>query len=177
MGDIPQDLQGLAEYLRVLKLPETKVPTVEETRNAYKALLVNHPDKNPEKTEESTKVFQTIQEAYRITSLYIADHCDHQEATAGSTNKDDDQALLEMLEGSKRLKYNKDSVTFLIDNDKGEAWVSVIEKKMEATRDPITYQKRTIGFKMKNDKVKIPYTGVDVSVASGQIQVMVCQRC
>ena len=95
MSDIPQDLQGLSEYLCVLNLPEPKIPRVEETRKAYKAY-----------------------EAFRIISLYIADHCDHQEATTGSTNEDDDRALLDMLEGKKRLKYNKDSVTFVIENDK-----------------------------------------------------------
>ena len=40
MSDIPVDLQGLVEYLRVLHLDETKIPTVEETRKAYKALLM-----------------------------------------------------------------------------------------------------------------------------------------
>ena len=92
MSEIPQDLQGLSEYLRVLNLPEPKIPRVEETRKAYKAY-----------------------EAFRIISPYISDHCDHQEATTGSTNEDDDRALLDMLEGKKRLKYNKDSVTFVIE--------------------------------------------------------------
>ena len=63
------------------------------------------------------------------------------------------------------LKFNKDSVTFVIESDKGEAWIAVVEKRLVALREPITDQKkRVIGFKMKNDRVKIPYTGVDVSV-------------
>ena len=36
MGFIPDDLQGLTEYLEVLKLPVTKIPTVEETRGHIK---------------------------------------------------------------------------------------------------------------------------------------------
>ena len=103
MGFIPDDLQGLTEYLEVLKLPVTKIPTVEETRRAYKALLMNHPDKNLSSTEESTRMFQTIQEAYRMISLFLADHCDHKDATSGSTNQEDDQALLDLLEGKQRL--------------------------------------------------------------------------
>ena len=165
MADIPSDLNGLCQYLQALNLSNSRVPTIEETKSAYKALLKKHPDKNPDNVEEATAVFQSIQEAYRIVCLFIADHCDHKEATSGSSSCEDDQALLNLLASKNRLKYNKDSVTFSIDNDKCEAWIASIEKKINASREPITDKnKKTIGYKVKNDKVKIPYFCTEVSV-------------
>ena len=165
MSDIPDNLQGLAEYLQLLGLPDTKIPTLEETRRAYKALLKNHPDKNLDSIDESTKAFQSIQEAYRIVSFFLADYCNHKDVSSGSSHQEEDELLLNMLASKNRLKFNKDSVTFVLDNNRCEAWISSIETKVNVSREAIVDKnKKTIGYKMKNDKVKVPYTGVNISV-------------
>ena len=121
-----------------------------------------HPDK---KGEAFIDIFKDITLAFRMISIFLADYADHQEATGGSTNPEDDQALLDLLESKNRLKYNRESVTMAIAIGTGEAWIAAMEKKLEVARESIVdKEKRTIGYKIKNDKVKIPYTGFEVSV-------------
>ena len=50
----------------------------EDVRKAYKRLcLKNHPDKNPENTEEATKKMQEIGEAYSVLKKKLDDGGNH----------------------------------------------------------------------------------------------------
>lgn len=54
-------------YYELLGLERTA--TADEIKKAYrKQALINHPDKNPDQIEESTKLFALIQEAYSVLS-------------------------------------------------------------------------------------------------------------
>ena len=154
--EIPCDLDGLKPYLEVLDLPTSTIPTLEATRKAFRAKLKLHPDKQG---ESFNKIFQTITQAFRIIDLFVADNIDHGTA---AENKEDDIELLAMLEKKNRLAFNKTSVTLPIEKESGEAWMTVLEKKIDATREALADK---VGFRIKNDNVKIPHANIEVCVA------------
>ena len=156
--DIPTDLAGLEPFLAVLDLPSDKIPTVEGTRKAFRAKLNLHPDKSGDTYEE---LFKSITQAIRVINLFLSDHGDHQTAAEDSSSKEDDRDLLSMLQKENRLSLNKTSVTFVIEKDHAETWISVLEKKLETVREPLNDKK---GFILSNEKVKIPYAGIEVKI-------------
>lgn len=55
------------DYYKILNVP--KKASLEEIKSSYKKLALKwHPDKNPNNTEETKKIFQKISEAYTVLS-------------------------------------------------------------------------------------------------------------
>lgn len=58
---------GPPDYYELLQINEDA--TSDEIKRSYRKLaLINHPDKNPHRTEEATKIFADLQQAYEILS-------------------------------------------------------------------------------------------------------------
>ena len=122
MSGIPEHLK---EHLKTLNLPVTKIPSVADVRSAYKALLRNHPDKAG---SASTTLFQSITEAVRVILEHLTLNPEPDESK--KCEKDDDAALLKVLEQSGDLKFNKECVVFKIKSSEGDSWLHVLSSKL-----------------------------------------------
>ena len=67
-----------------------------------------------------------------------------------------------MLEQKSSPSFNKSSITLSFGRDQGEAWMTILEKKLNTVREPLG---DNVGFKIKSDKVKIPYADLHVTVS------------
>nr|ODN87212.1 hypothetical protein L203_03484 [Cryptococcus depauperatus CBS 7841] len=88
-----KDVNGAEErppdYYELLQVDENA--DYDEIKRSYRKLaLVNHPDKNPHRIEEATKLFADLQQAYevRLTSLERAFYDTHRNAPVAATDDD-----------------------------------------------------------------------------------------
>ena len=89
MSGVPEDIK---EHLKTLNLPISKIPSVGDVRQAYKALLRNHPDKAG---AAATELFQSVTEAVRLILEYLTLNPAPDESN--KCEKDDDAALLKLF--------------------------------------------------------------------------------
>ena len=163
-------LDEISGFLKVLKLPTTKVPTVQEVRSKYRQLLVLHPDKSgPASTEE----FQKITEAVRNIIEFLAQHTeevvsDVREEEHEHMKDKDDMDLLKNLEKGGTLKQNKDnSVTIIIEDSDCSAWMILLERRL-GPRVPLGDGSGS-SFKMKATDWRIPYISCKTGVGYGTV--------
>ena len=120
-------LEDIKKYIRILKLNDTRVPTLGELKKAYKDLYFLHPDKNnKDRGEDTTKEFQEITEAVDKVSEFILQNPQLQSRTDSLENKE----AYRFFEKNNGVKYNADSVTFYTDPNTIEAWKKAFEKKL-----------------------------------------------
>ena len=121
------DLNDIKCYLKILKLDETKIPTMAEHKKAFRDLLVLHPDKNvKDGVEDTTEEFQKITEAVDIVLEFIIRN--PQLNTRRDTKEH--KETLKLFEKQTNIAYNSESVTFYIDPIDVEAWRDGFEKKL-----------------------------------------------
>ena len=153
-------LSEIKDFLKVLDLPEGKLPTVAEYKRAFRVKLLNHPDKGGDTAE-----FQKITEAARIVFKYITDHPDQQTRTETDYNKD----LLRAFGVSNNVDYNVGSVVFNIEGSQADLWIQCLRKTLG---DPVAL-KNGLGVQMKIDDFKIPMVSCHNKVNYGSVSVTV----
>ena len=164
-----EKISEITDFLTILGLPTTKLPTVQEVRKKYKALLIYHPDRaGPATTAE----FQKITEAVR-NILDTLQKCPRQSGEDETpTESEDDSGLLSAMEEAGGMRKNKDdSVTIILEEKDCPAWLNQLEKKLGPRTRLGDGCSESYQFKM-NDW-KIPYVTVKTNVTYGSVSVSV----
>ena len=95
-------------------LKEGVRPTFSQVKEAYREKLVEHPGQG-----EATTESQEIDEATRVLLQFLADNPLESDIT---NSEEEDKDLLREFEKKANVVYNKDSVTFHIEEEKAEEW-------------------------------------------------------
>lgn len=70
------------DYYELLQIDEEA--TFDDIKRAYRRLaLLEHPDKNPHRVEEATKLFADLQQAYEVGKQSISIPDDHADRSPG----------------------------------------------------------------------------------------------
>ena len=102
------DISEIENFLILLELNPTRIPTVQEYKKAFREKLKLHPDLGGDTAE-----FQEITEAARAVFEYITNHQKEQKRAESDGDKD----LMRAFEHSNNVTYNKGSIVFDIDID------------------------------------------------------------
>ena len=144
-------LKDIEEYLTVLGLDTTVVPTLAEYREAYKKHFHLHPDKNLENTKETTELFQKITEAAQEVFQFLTANGDN------LTESDEKTDILSRFVKTNRVVYNSQCVTFYVTKDTVEAWKKKFEEMLGCpTTLPPNKSIKEPGLKYKKSSWSVP---------------------
>ena len=102
------NINDVADFLKVLGLSTTRIPTFQEYKKSYREQIKKHP--HPDHGGD-TGEFQTITEAATHVFEYITKH-QHDKTR---TDSDSDKNLLRAFKLSSNVVYHKGSIVFDID--------------------------------------------------------------
>ena len=139
------DISDVAEFLRVLGLNPSRIPTLQEYKRAYREQIRQHP--HPDHGGDTHK-FQIVTEAATKVFEYISSHQQEQKRA----NSDSDKNLLRAFEISSNVVYHKGSIVFDIDGSAAQFWIDSLKKKLGET----TELSDGSGVQMKKDDLEIP---------------------
>ena len=159
MGD-KIDLSEIKHLLKILNLPEEKLPTLAEYKSAYREGLKGHPDKGGE-----TAPFQDFLSAATAVFQFITKH----QASQTRADKSQNKELLKTFEASNGVNYNKGNITFHIEPEKTDLWIKCLAKKLS---EPVLLTNGS-GFQMKVEDFKIPLVSYHTKKTYGSISVTV----
>ena len=152
-------------HLKTLHLPVFKIPSLNDTRKAYKSLLLdNHPDKN-ENSSEATARFQEITEAVRYVMEYISKH----EGSSDKCEKEEDAQLIRILEKNGDLSFKSDSVLITIPEKDGEVWLKSLAAKLGGK----TRMEDGVGWQMRLEEWSIPNLSCKTNKTYGSISICI----
>lgn len=110
------DINTVADFLKVLGLSPTRIPTFQEYKKAYREQIKLHP--HPDHGGDTAE-FQVITEAATNVFEYITKH-QHEQTRADS---DADKDLLKTFETTSNAVYHKGSIVFDIDGSTADLWI------------------------------------------------------
>ena len=139
------DTTEVADFLKVLSLNPTRLPTFQEYKKAYREQIKKHP--HPDHGGDTLE-FQTITEAATHVFEFITKHQNEQKRT----DSDSDKNLLRAFELSSNVVYHKGSIVFDIDGTAAQLWIECLKKKVG---EPIELADGS-GFRMTKDDLQIP---------------------
>ena len=115
------NISEIKEYLEVLNLNTTCMPTMKEYKKAYRELMRLHPDLGGDTTR-----FQEITQAARQVFEFITKHQNEQTRP----DNDIDADLLKAFEATNNVSYNSGNIVFGIDPTEAEKWLECLEKRL-----------------------------------------------
>ena len=158
------DIDSISFYLKVLGLPQTKIPSIEKVRAAFRQrALERHPDKAG---PGSTQAFQDLNEACAKVLEFLSDLPNTEESVPGQDEYE--LALLKMFKNRNDVKYNANSITITLDSEWGEDLVVALEQAV-GPRRPL--EGAGGGIIMQTKELKVKHTSKDYNYGSLTIRM------
>ena len=153
-------ISDIKEYLEVLNLNTTTMPTLKEYKKAYRELMRLHPELGGDTTR-----FQEITQAAREVFAFITKH--QNEQTRSDTEPDVD--LLRAFEATNNVSYNTGNIVFGIDPTEAEKWLECLEKRLGK---PLPLENGG-AFQFNVEDFKIPRQSSSIKTNFGSVTVTV----